>query len=152
MEVFRSMDPGARRTGTSFIMERESREPRPRQTTKVGKKGHAVPVLKIAAHCTHYTLTLLTNAFLFLPASEVVRLRYFGAPVEEDLEYFVIVFVCGEDERRHVRRVRGAHRVNGLPRVRRPRHVVLLLVVQENLHSLDVLLGDGQQQSVLHLR
>ena len=79
-------------------------------------------------------------------------MRYFGAPVEEDLEYFVIVFVCGEDERRDVRRVRGAHRVDGLPRVRRPRHVVLLLVVQENLHSLDVLLGDGQQQRVLHLR
>ena len=89
---------------------------------------------------------------MFLPASEVVRLRYFGAPVEEDLENFVIVFVRGEDERRHIRRVGGAHRVDGLPRVRRPRHVVLLLVVQENLHSLDVLLGDGQQQRVLHLR
>ena len=88
---------------------------------------------------------------MFLPASEVVRLRYFGAPVEEDLENFVIVFVRGEDERRHIRRVGGAHRVDGLPRVRRPRHVVLFLVVQEYLHSLDVLLGDGQQQRVFHL-
>ena len=79
-------------------------------------------------------------------------MRYFGAPVEENLEYFVIVFVRGEDERRHVRRVGGAHRVDGLPRVRRPRRVVLLLVVQQDLDPLDVLLGDGQQQRVLHLR
>ena len=89
---------------------------------------------------------------MFLPASEVVRLRYFGAPVEEDLEDFVVVLVGGEDERRDVRRVGGAHRVDRLPRVRRARQMVLLLVVQQDLHSLDVLLGDGEQQRVLHLR
>ena len=99
-----------------------------------------------------YTLTLVTNAFLFLPASEVVRLRYFGAPVEEDLEDFVVVLVGGEDERRDVGRVGGADGVDGLPGVRRPRHVVLLLVQQQDLHPLHVLLGDGQQQRVLHLR
>ncbi len=48
-------------------------------------------------------------------ALEIVRLRQGGAPVQQDLEDFVVVVVRRQDERGDVGRVAGRDGVDGLP-------------------------------------
>ena len=75
-------------------------------------------------------------------------MRELCAPVYQDLQYLVVVLVGGELEGGDVRGVGGGHGVQRLPGVRPVPPPHPLLVLQQQLHPLDVLLVDGEQQRV----
>ena len=79
---------------------------------------------------------------------DVMRMWQRRAPVNQDLEYLVVILVGGELEGGDVGGVGGGHRVQRLPGVRPVPPPDPLLMLQQQLHPLHVLLVNGEQQRV----